>query len=627
MSSKIIAGRYELLEKIGDGGMAVVYKAKCRLLNRYVAVKILKPEFVQDAKFLENFRKESHAAASLSHPNIVNVYDVGREGNINYIVMELVTGKPLSEIIQEEAPMDYKRVIDLTRQIASGLSVAHKHNIIHRDVKPHNILVTEDGVAKITDFGIAKAVKSGTIVDHTAEAIMGSVHYFSPEQARGGYVDEKSDLYSLGIVMYEMLTGRVPFDGDNPVNVALKHINEDMIPPSALVPGIPPRIEQILLKATDKLQSNRYASADAMIKELDDIELVTRIVGNTGLGGYAARATAPVERVEAGDGGARKPAPPKGGKKKNLRLILVIAGAAILLTAGFIGAAFATGLIGAPRIEVPDVRGMTYEEAEAALKDAGFLIAEGDLVYSSGYEIGEVASTDPEPGSMAKKNSTVTVNLCRGAEEGTVPDLTGKTLDEAKNLITKYGFKLGNVDVEISSEPKDTVIDQDPNGGAETTPGDYINIVISDGTGEEEVEVPYLIGKDIEVAKRLIEDAGFVVGEITYGDSSEYEQGQVIRQQYEAGVLLAKGSTINLKVCGGSGPSLITIDIDYSEAAQEVFYLTVIVSDDAGTRTVVSNEQRHKSDGSGTVDVEGVGSGTITIIFDGEVVDTKAVEF
>ncbi|HUM56250.1 MAG TPA: protein kinase, partial [Bacillota bacterium] len=200
MSSKVIAGRYELLEKIGDGGMAVVYKAKCRLLNRFVAVKILKPEFVKDAKFVENFRKESHAAASLSHPNIVNVYDVGREGSINYIVMELVEGKTLSSVIKEEAPLPYKRVIELTKQIASGLSAAHKNNIIHRDVKPHNILITEDGVAKITDFGIAKAVTSTTIVGNTSEAIMGSVHYFSPEQARGGYVDEKSDIYSLGIV-------------------------------------------------------------------------------------------------------------------------------------------------------------------------------------------------------------------------------------------------------------------------------------------------------------------------------------------------------------------------------------------------------------------------------------------
>lgn len=626
MSSKIIAGRYELLEKIGDGGMAVVYKAKCRLLNRYVAVKILKPEFINDAKFLENFRKESHAAASLSHPNIVNVYDVGKEGNINFIVMELVNGQPLSELIKEEAPMDYKRVVELTRQIAAGLSVAHKHNIIHRDVKPHNILITEDGVAKITDFGIAKAVKSATIVDQTAEAIMGSVHYFSPEQARGGYVDEKSDIYSLGIVMYEMLTGQVPFDGENPVNVALKHINEEMVPPSRLVSGIPPRIEQIVMKAASKLPTARFSSADEMIKELDNIEFVSRIVGAGGVNGWDTGAMkAPVQTEKEVKGSESKERPNNTNKKK--KMIMLISGIALLLIVGFVAAGFATGILGSNSVEVPDVRGMTLEEATAELEKAGFDIKEGDLVFSSEYEIGEVVSTDPEPGSMAKENSTVEVNICKGAEAGTVPDLTGKTLEEAKSVIERYGFKLGNVETKVSSEPKDTVIEQDPKGGAETTPGDYINVVVSDGTGKEEVEVPYLIGKDIELAKQLITDAGFKVGEITYGVSTEYDLGQVTKQQYEAGAMLAKGSTIDIKVAGGSGSSIISIDVSYGDAKQEVFYLTVVVEDQAGTRTVISGEERHKSDGSETVDVEGVGEGTITIIFDSKVVMTKSVVF
>jgi len=625
MSSKIIAGRYELLEKIGDGGMAVVYKAKCRLLNRYVAVKILKPEFINDAKFLENFRKESHAAASLSHPNIVNVYDVGKEGNINFIVMELVNGQPLSELIKEEAPMDYKRVVELTRQIAAGLSVAHKHNIIHRDVKPHNILITEDGVAKITDFGIAKAVKSTTIVDQTAEAIMGSVHYFSPEQARGGYVDEKSDIYSLGIVMYEMLTGQVPFDGENPVNVALKHINEEMVPPSRLVSGIPPRIEQIVMKAASKLPTARFSTADEMIKELDNIEFVSRIVGTGGVNGWDTRDVKPVQPEKDGKTPDTNDRSAQIGKKK--KMIMLISGIAILLIAGFVAAGFATGILGSKSVEVPDVRGMTLEEATAELEKAGFAVTEGDLVFSSKYEIGEVVSTDPEPGSMAKENSAVEVNICKGAEAGTVPDLIDKTLADAKIVIERYGFKLGNVETKVSSEPKDTVIEQDPKGGAETTPGDYINIVVSDGTGKEEVEVPYLIGKDLEVAKQLITDAGFKVGEITYGVSTEYDLNQVTKQQYEAGAMLAKGSTIDVKVAGGSGTSIISLDISYADAKQEVFYLTVVVEDDSGTRTVISGEERHKSDGEGTIEVEGLGNGTITIIFDDKVVMTKSVVF
>ena len=281
MSSKVLAGRYELFEKIGEGGMSVVYKAKDRLLNRYVAIKVLKPEFIKDQKFIESFRRESQAAASLSHPNIVNIFDVGQEGNIHYIVMELVEGKTLSELIHETGPLPYQKVIELTKQIASALSVAHKHQIIHRDVKPHNVLITTDGTAKLTDFGIAKAINASTIVDTTGGGIMGSVHYFSPEQARGGYVDEKSDIYSLGIVMYEMLTGRVPFDGDNPVNIALMHINSEMVPPSKLIAGIPPALERIVLKATDKYQTNRFGSADDLIKALDNLEFVGSVVGDS----------------------------------------------------------------------------------------------------------------------------------------------------------------------------------------------------------------------------------------------------------------------------------------------------------------------------------------------------------
>ena len=245
MASRILSGRYELLEKIGDGGMAVVYKGKDKLLNRYIAVNILRPEFTKDATFVENFKRESQAAAGLSHPNIVGVYDVGREGNINYIVMELIEGDTLNKIIEKEAPMDYRKVIDISKQVASALRTAHKNKIIHRDVKPHNIMVTNDGVVKLADFGIARAVNDATL--STGSKIVGSVHYFSPEQARGNYVDERSDIYSLGITMYEMVTGRVPFDADTPVSVALKHMQEDPVEPKVLNSSIPMSLNKIIL--------------------------------------------------------------------------------------------------------------------------------------------------------------------------------------------------------------------------------------------------------------------------------------------------------------------------------------------------------------------------------------------
>jgi serine/threonine-protein kinase len=270
---------------------------------------------------------------------------------------------------------------------------------------------------------------------------------------------------------------------------------------------------------------------------------------------------------------------------------------------------------------------MTYEEATDELEQVGLKISEGDLVYSSKYELGEVVSTDPTPGSMARENSTVKVNICKGAEAGTVPDLTGKTLEEAKGLIERYEFKLGNVETKVSSEPKDTVLEQDPKGGAETTPGGYINIVVSDGTGLEEVEVPYLIGKDIDTAKQLITSAGFVVGDITYGASSEYDLGQVTKQEYEAGAMLAKGSTIDIKVAGGSGSSTIIIDIPYNLATSYPFNLTVKVEDQLGSRYIINNEPRTEADAPEEVSVDGLGSGTITVLFDGVPVLTQSVEF
>ena len=267
LEGRLIANRYEIIRKVGNGGMATVYKAKCHVLNRYVAVKILKDEFTTDEEFIKRFRSEAQAIASLSHPNIVGVYDVGNEGNLYYIVMELVQGKTLKEVIQEEGKLSWKWSVNVAIQIASALETAHKNNIVHRDIKPHNIIITEEGVAKVTDFGIAKAVSNSTIT--AFGTTIGSVHYFSPEHARGGFTDAKSDLYSLGVVMYEMLTGRVPFDADTPVSVALMHIQEKPTEPILLNPSIPMSVNKIVMKAMQKEPTLRYQSASEMLKDLN----------------------------------------------------------------------------------------------------------------------------------------------------------------------------------------------------------------------------------------------------------------------------------------------------------------------------------------------------------------------
>lgn len=632
----VLAGRYELIEKIGDGGMAIVYKAKDRLLKRFIAVKILKPEFVQDIKFVENFRKESHAAASLSHPNIVSIYDVGQEGNINYIVMELVSGKTLNELIKEEAPMDYRKAADIAKQVAAGLSAAHKKGIVHRDVKPHNILMTEDGIAKITDFGIAKAVTNTTIVDSGKDNVMGSVHYFSPEQAKGTNVDEKSDIYSLGIVLYEMLTGKVPFDGDNPVTIALMQINEPITPPSVFNHNVPPGLERIVMKAVEKQPKDRFASADEMIEALDKMEVVNRVVGdsiydgaeelNEAYDSYDNYNTYSFGREELNkEAGRNKKSKGKGSKNK--KKIAIIAAAVIVALAALVGIGFATGLFDKKDIEVPDFRGMTIEEAEDKAEDLGIEVKIGKYEFSTEYEQDQIMDQDPNHGEMVAKGDTVTVDISKGGERGVIPNLIGKSEEDAKKMIEDYGFELGTVKEKESHEEKGTVIEQDPSAGSEGKQGDTINITISDGSGKEMGEVPYVLGMSEDEARAAIEEAGFKVGDVSEGVSSAYDNGQVMWQEYNGGTSLEKGTAIDIKISGGQ-TSTITREIPFDWAENEVFYMTITISDDNGTRNIVTNKQCNKSDKFYTLTVEGKGKGTITVIFDKKVViDHEPIDF
>ena len=625
----VLAGRYELIEKIGDGGMAIVYKAKDRLLKRFIAVKILKPEFVQDIKFVENFRKESHAAASLSHPNIVSIYDVGQEGNINYIVMELVSGKTLNELIKEEAPMDYRKAADIAKQVAAGLSAAHKKGIVHRDVKPHNILMTEDGIAKITDFGIAKAVTNTTIVDSGKDNVMGSVHYFSPEQAKGANVDEKSDIYSLGIVLYEMLTGKVPFDGDNPVTIALMQINEPVTPPSVFNHNVPPGLERIVMKAVEKQPKNRFDSADEMIDALDKMEVVNRVVGdsiydgaeelNEAYDNYDNYDTYSFGREELNkEAGRNKKSKGKGSKNK--KKIAIIAAAVIVALAALVGIGFATGLFDKKDIEVPDFRGMTIEEAEDKAEDLGIEVKIGKYEFSTEYEQDQIMDQDPNHGEMVAKGDTVTVDISKGGERGVIPNLIGKSEEDAKKMIEDYGFELGTVKEKESHEEKGTVIEQDPSAGSEGKQGDTINITISDGSGKEMGEVPYVLGMSEDEARAAIEEAGFKVGDVSEGVSSAYDNGQVMWQEYDAGTSVEKGTAIDIRISGGQ-TSTKTIEVPLSQAKNDTTTLTIVVTDESGNviwRDKVSNVDSSDKYSNYPVNVIGKGRCTVRVYFDSD---------
>lgn len=659
MSTRLLAGRYELQEKIGDGGMAVVYKARCRLLNRFVAIKILKPEFARDLKFIENFRKESQSAASLAHPNIVSIYDVGREGNIHYIVMELIEGSILSDYIAKEGPLDWQRAVEIAKQIASALAFAHKNHIIHRDVKPHNILLTQDGTAKITDFGIAKALDNSGNSEETT-TVMGSVHYFSPEQARGGYVDEKSDIYSLGVVLFEMLTGSVPFDGENPVAVALMHINEEMPLPTSLNPDIPKEIEEVVMKATDKLSINRYATADEFFDALSHAEFNAMMAGSANRRNPAVMALEEEENSESAvtvdedaepalaetkgeeteDVGKKKKKEKKPlGKIKLLAIILALL-CAIPISYGF-SKLITGGGDSNKSFELPDFRGQTFEVAKAVAEEYGLVLEMGDEVYSVEYDEDQICSQLPSEGSAVKKGNKVTVNVSKGAKEGTVPNLVGKSATDANYVLDKYGFKKGSVTTQASELPEGIVISQSPGAGEETNPGAYISYVVSAGKAEGSGIVPLLLGMTQTEAGDKLAEAGLCIGTITTEENGLYEPGQVFWQSKEANSTVDVGTPIDIKVCGtpqsggtGSGSGGTTADggvasiaIDYSSAKNEVFWLTVKVVDANGSHNEVNHVERYKSGLGETVYVNGRGQGSVTVIFDNDVVAQYEINF
>ncbi len=555
MGSKLLAGRYELIEKIGEGGMAVVYKARCNLLNRFVTVKILKPEYVKDENFLLNFRKEAQSAAGLSHPNIVSVFDVGKEGNINYIVMEYVEGKPLSEIIKEQAPIPYKRVLDFSKQIVKGLDAAHSEHIIHRDIKPQNIMVTKEGVAKIMDFGIAKAMTETSVIE-TTQKIVGSVHYFSPEQARGSYVDERSDLYSLGIVMYEMLTGELPFDGENAVSVALMHINDPIIPPSKIVSGIPPALERMIMRLTEKFQNNRHDSAAKVLVDLENIDFVTNVVGSsvfTEDPDLIEKAGAKLqarneEEIKSGD--RKRKIEKKNKNKKSNKKLLIIGGIAlaVVLLAG-IGVLYAMGYFSTTsKIEVPSFLDMTFEEAEALAEEHGLQIEQGDLVEDELIEEGLIVSQNPEEGEIVAEDKIITVNISKGKKENIVPSVVGLMIDEVESYLETFDYTLGDVK-EIEDEAAvGTILSQSPEAGIDGGDSWTIDVIVSLGEPDEEFLMPNVIGFTLQAAINNITSAGFTIGNINYETDTVAPVGTVKSQQYPPNTPLHEGTPVNIVI-------------------------------------------------------------------------------
>ncbi|MGH4138074.1 Stk1 family PASTA domain-containing Ser/Thr kinase [Clostridium sp.] len=552
MIGTILGSRYELLEKIGEGGMAIVYKAKCHLLNRYVAVKILKEEFSNNIDFMEKFKKEAASAASLSSNNIVNIYDVGHEKDINYIVMEYIKGKTLKQVILDNGSMDNNKVIDYGIQIAKALECAHKNNIIHRDIKPHNILVTEDGTVKVTDFGIAKASSSVTITN--TSTVMGSAHYFSPEQAKASFVDFRTDIYSFGIVLYEMSTGRVPYDAESPVSVALKHIQEPVVPPKDINDNIPENLNKLILKAIEKEPIKRYQTAKDMRIDLQ------RIQNNSGYT-IAARAmdneyTRVMEAVNVDDyekeevtGKSRK----KNVNKKNkTKIIVSVAIILLIVLATVLGLVYKNKLFGnsskgdaSGKIVVPKIIGLDKSDAKKIVEAEGLTFTEVAQENSTQTK-GTVTVCFPEVGTEVKAKSEVRVRVSKGPETFAVPLVKGSDRNSAKTLIVGSGLVLGDVKEEFSdSIPSGIVISQDPNEESLVQKGDKVNLVISKGAEVKNTLVPDLSVSSKDEAQGLLQNSNLKIGdtkEVITDDKSQ--GGKIFNQTIAPNTTVKEGSSV-----------------------------------------------------------------------------------
>lgn len=597
----MIGDRYEILEKIGTGGMSDVYKAKCHKLNRFVAVKVLKQEFSENANFVSKFRIEAQAAAGLMHPNIVNVYDVGEENGIYYIVMELVEGITLKKYIEKKARISYKEAVSIAIQVSMGIEAAHNNHIIHRDIKPQNIIISRDGKVKVTDFGIAKAATSNTITSN----VMGSVHYTSPEQARGGYSDEKSDIYSLGITMFEMLTGRVPFNGETTVAIAIKHIQEEMPSPKEYVPEIPTSVESIVLKCCQKSPDRRYQNMQELIADLKqslmnpdadfvvlndpDYEAGTRMISDSDRAQIKKRTayaenqdytehddimrlksdTASLyENEEEAEDEDEYDYNPK--MEKITTLLTIIAGIVICIiiiilaikifgkggeetpepTSPIVTAEDST----APTteyVDMPNVTGMNVDDARKTLIGLGI---NPDISYeeSDSIDEGVVISANVTAGAKLEVGSTVTLTVSAGSQGVEVPEVTGLSFDEANTKLVSSGFLVNKMEAYSDTIEAGIVVSQTPVSGNKAPRGSVITITVSLGKEEQKIWVPNLIGLTEQDGTVSAIEAGLSIGSVSYVYNEEVQAGYICYQSFSHGSYVDQGTSIDIKVSQGA---------------------------------------------------------------------------
>ena len=634
LEGRILGNRYEIIQKVGNGGMATVYKATDLVLKRYVAVKVLRDEFTTDEEFIKRFETEAQSAARLVHPNIVSIFDVGVDNGIYYIVMELIQGKTLKEIIVEErGPLPWKWSVNVAIQIASALEMAHKNNIIHRDIKPHNIIITEDGIAKVTDFGIAKAVSNSTIT--AFGTTIGSVHYFSPEHARGGYTDAKSDLYSLGVVLYEMVTGRVPFDADTPVSVALKHMQEEPIPPIEQNHNLPEAINKIILKSLKKDPMLRYQTATEL---LQDLRTALKNPSGDFIDDSEYDPTAKTQKISTDQYNRVNKA---SGKKENKfmtfvkqhKALSVFIGLILLFFIAFGGTLLILNLTNPKEVELPNLVGLTREEAEQKVKEAKLIFEVESEEYNADVEENRVISQDPtyvQNYNRVKQKSTVKVVISKGTEKTTVPNVKGKEKEEAIKLIEEAKLKSEVIEETSKTVQEGYVISQETEPNTEVNAGDTIKIHVSTGTGIKQVTMVDVTGKSEADAKKTLEDLKLVVN-IGYNEDSSKDNGIVLKQNVEVGKVIDEGTTVTITVNKLAEVKTVPITVNVKslldgnitetvkdengEEIQQVkeVQLKVVVGND----TIYSQKVKASETAISVGNAQGTGTTTVKVYIDG----------
>lgn len=672
MIGKILGGRYEIIEKIGEGGMAEVYKAKCHLLNRYVAVKILKPEYAKDETFVKRFRREAQSAAALTHANIVSVYDVGAEGDINYIVMELLESKTLKDYIEEHGAMPSDLVLKISAQIASALETAHKAHIIHRDIKPQNIVLNKNMVAKVTDFGIAKITNVPSATITSFGSTMGSVHYFSPEHAKGGYTDEKSDIYSLGVVMYEMATGKLPFDADSPVSVALKQIQEDPVPPIDVNPNVSPALNQIILKALQKSTALRYQNATEVISDISQALLrpnslilrpassveagatqVIPILGNNEVPEAvpnlrtreprranvistreAMKEELPIEDSKSDEEISEEPKKKDSKKSKKKKIIIISVIAAVVVIGAIVGILVYNNSKKQAEenkeIEVPNLVGRVYDEVVEEYSKQGIEIIKDKVEYSSEQPEGSVISQTPEKGTKTK-DKKIKVVVSKGQKMVEVPDVTGKDIKVATyELEDTLGFKIEREDVVSEKVASGIIISQDAKKGETLPYGSTIKLQVSKGDGKETVVVPNVLGKTESDAKSALEALDLTVS-VKYSEDKTKSNGVVIAQSYPQNQTLKQGTLVEITVNKILLTKTVTLDLlelqGGTASSADTINVKVTASIDGGAYNTVYNQSVDPSTKTVSVEINGYSNATLKVYLNSKQVKEFTVSF